>query len=160
MSKALYPGSFDPLTLGHLDIIRRAAEIFGEVEVLISGNPDKSGRLSLDEKTKLIKEAISDIPGASVSSYAGLTVDYARDNNCNILIRGLRGSQDLDSELEMSQINNSLTGIDTVFLMTDPKYSFIRATRVWELLLLGADISKLVPSNVASFLAEKNTTRV
>ena len=152
--KVLYPGSFDPLTLGHLDIIKRAAKIYESVEVLISVNLDKGGRLPVKDRIKLIDNAIqgSKLKNITVKSYEGLTVDYAKKHDFKIILRGIRVSSDFETELEMSQVNKFLSGVETVFLMTSPEYSFIRASRVWELLKLGGDISNLVPTNVASFL--------
>ncbi len=154
--KAVYPGSFDPLTLGHLDIIRRAAKICDTLEILISENPNKHGVLSVDERVKLIQDAIKAeaLTNVTVQSFSGLTVDYARKHNIRVLLRGMRAASDFEAELEMSQVNNFLSELETIFLMTSPQYSFIRASRVWELLRLGADISSLVPANVASYLKE------
>ncbi len=156
--KALYPGSFDPLTLGHLDIIKRATEIFGSVEILVSAYSDKDRKLSLKERIKLIKEATYGMKNVEVNSHDALTVKYAADNKCDVIVRGIRGASDFEYELEMAQINNFLSkGMETVFLMTSPEYSFIRASRVWELLKLGGDIDNLVPRNVANYLREKRS---
>jgi pantetheine-phosphate adenylyltransferase len=154
--RAIYPGSFDPLTLGHLDIIQRASKIFGEVLVLISENPDKSGHITIADRIKLIKEATKDLTNIKVSSHLGLTVDYARDHKYHVLVRGIRAASDFETELEMSQINHSLSeGLETVFLMTSPQYSFIRASRVWELVKFGGNLELLVPDNVKTYLLEK-----
>lgn len=154
--KAVYPGSFDPLTLGHLDIIRRASKIFESVELLISENPNKQGVLSIEERISLVRAAIQaeNLNNVTIQSYSGLTVDYAQEHGFRVLLRGMRAASDFEAELEMSQVNNFLSQLETVFLMTSPQYSFIRASRVWELLRLGADISSLVPINVASYLKE------
>ena len=154
--KAVYPGSFDPLTLGHLDIIRRASKICDSLEILVSENPTKHGVLSVEERMRLSEEAVQQeaLINVTVRCYAGLTVEYARQNAFRILLRGIRAASDFEAELEMSQVNNFLSDLETVFLMTSPQYSFIRASRVWELLRLGGDISNLVPLNVASYLKE------
>lgn len=154
--KAIYPGSFDPLTLGHLDIIKRATKVFGHIEILVSANSsDKTRKLSPEVRAELIKEAIQGLPNIEVKTYGGLTVDYAKEQNCDVIIRGLRAAPDFEIELEMSQINNFLSdGLETVFLMTSPQHSFIRASRVWELVKLGGDINNLVPMNVANYLRE------
>lgn len=153
--KAIYPGSFDPLTLGHLDVITRAANLVDELEVAVSENPDKQRILPLKLRVQLIEEAVSKLGNVKVKPYQGLTVDYAKQSGCALIVRGLRAPSDFEAELGMSQINNSLPdGIDTIFLMTSPGYSFIRASRVWELLKLGGDVSKLVPENVAEYLRE------
>ena len=154
--RAIYPGSFDPLTLGHLDIIKRASKIFTEVLVLISENPDKSGHIKIAERIKLIQEATKGLENVEVSSHLGLTVDYAKKYNYDILVRGIRAASDFETELEMSQINHSLSdGLETVFLMTSPEYSFIRASRVWELVEFGGDLRLLVPDNVKDYLIRK-----
>lgn len=155
--KALYPGSFDPITLGHLDIIKRATEVFGSVEILVSAYSDKNRVLSVEKRMELIKEATKGIKNLIISSHDALTVDYARKHNCSVIIRGMRAASDFEYEMEMSQINNFLSkGMETVFLMTSPEYSFIRASRVWELLKLGGEIDNLVPKNVADYLREHN----
>ncbi len=150
--KAIYPGSFDPPTLGHLDIIHRASKIFDKLLVLVSENLDKAEKLDVTTRINLIKEATSDIKNIEVESSQGLTVDYAKTHGYTVLVRGIRGASDFEIELEMSQINKALSGIETTFLMTDPQYSFIRASRVWELLKFGGDISNLVPPNVGNLL--------
>lgn len=155
--KAIYPGSFDPLTLGHLDIIARASQLFDELTILVSANPNKTGTLDLANRLRLAEEAIKaeKLANVKVTSHDGLTVGYAQEHGYKILLRGIRAASDFENELEMSQVNHFLSGLETVFLMTEPKYSFIRASRVWELLRLGADISNLVPANVANYLKEQ-----
>jgi pantetheine-phosphate adenylyltransferase len=152
--KAIYPGSFDPLTLGHLDIIKRAAKVFDSLDILVSDNPNKQGVLSNDERVHLIKEAVEAIPNVNVKTFTGLTVDYAKKHGFPVILRGIRAASDFEAELEMSQVNNFLSDLETIFLMTSPEYSFIRASRVWELLRLGGDISSLVPRNVADYLRD------
>ena len=151
--RAIYPGSFDPLTLGHLDIIRRASKIFDQVLVLISENTDKSGHIKIADRIKLIKEATENLDNIQITSHLGLTVDYAKEHKYHVLIRGIRAASDFETELEMSQINHSLSdGLEPLFLMTSPEYSFIRASRVWELVEFGGDLGLLVPNNVKQYL--------
>lgn len=151
--KAIYPGSFNPLTLGHLDIIERASKIFDEVLVLVSNNPSKKEKLKVNERVKLIKEATAKLPNIKTTHYDGLTADYARKHGYQVLLRGMRAASDFEMELEMSQVNHSIAdGIETVFLMTSPEHSFIRSSRVWELLEFGAEIHNLVPKNVEKYL--------
>lgn len=160
--KALYPGSFDPFTLGHLDVLTRAAALFNLVEIGIAKNNKKKSILNLEERILLAKDATKHLPNVSVSVIDGLVIDYAREQNIKLLLRGIRAANDFEQELEMSQINRSLSlkgykdSIETVFLMTSPEYSFIRASRVWELLELGGDVSTLVPDCVSTYLEEKN----
>ncbi len=158
--RAIYPGSFDPLTLGHLDIIQRASKIFDQVLVLISENPDKSGHIKIADRIKLIEEATKNLDNIQVGSHLGLTVDYAKKHKFHVLVRGIRAASDFETELEMSQINHSLSdGLETVFLMTSPEYSFIRASRVWELMEFGGDLGVLVPNNVKKYLIRKTPQR-
>lgn len=152
--KAIYPGSFDPLTLGHMDIIRRGSKVFESILVLVAENPNKKDTLDLKTRMDLIKGAIKGIDNVEVKSFNGLTVDYAEKNDFQVILRGIRAASDFEVELEMSQVNNFLSGIETVFLMTSPQNSFIRSSRVWELLRLGANIKNLVPSNVEDYLKE------
>ena len=153
--KAIYPGRFDPFTLGHQDLVARASGMFDEVEVLVSINPNKSYKLKEDARVKLAEEAVKKFKNVKVSKYEGLTVDYAKNNGFKAILRGLRAASDFEMELEMSQINNKLSGIDTMFLMTSPELSFIRASRVWELINLNVDINHIVPKNVANYLEQE-----
>lgn len=156
--KAVYPGSFDPLTLGHLDIIERAAKLFESVVILLSENPDKSGRIKIEDRITLIQDATKEFQNISVDSFTGLTVDYVKKNSYDVLLRAIRDSSDFEAELGMSQINYKLSaGIETVFLMTNPQYSFIRSSRVWEILQFDGDISEMVPENVKQYLMNKVT---
>lgn len=151
--KAVYPGSFDPLTLGHLDIISRAAKNFSQLIVLISENPEKAGRIPLQDRITLIEDATKDLKNVSVATYSGLTVNYVKENGYDVLLRAIRDSSDFESELGMSQINHKLSDeIETLFLMTNPQYSFIRSSRVWELVQFNGDVSGLVPPNVKKYL--------
>lgn len=154
--RAIYPGSFDPITLGHLDIIKRASKIFRNLTILISEHPDKKERIPLEERIKFIKEATKGIKNLKIQTTKGLTVDYAREHGYDVIVRGIRGASDFESELEMSQINYMLSdGIETVFMMTSPQYSYIRSSRVWELMKFGGDLSNLVPANVKKGLKKR-----
>lgn len=150
--RAIYPGSFDPITLGHLDIIGRAKQICEELTILISENNSKKTHLPLDVRVQLIQELTSSMDNVSIKTWHGLTADYAKANNFDVIIRGLRGASDFESELEMSQVNSALNGVQTVFLMTSPEYSFIRSSRVWELMKFAGDFTHFVPDNVAQRL--------
>lgn len=154
--KAVYAGSFDPITLGHLDIIKRACKIFDKVLILVAENHQKSCKISIQDRINLIIQACQNIQDLEVMSYSGLVVDFAKDKGYEVLIRGIRGAGDFETELEMSQINHALSqGMETLFLMTSPECSFIRASRVWELLDFGAKIDSLVPPNVVKFIEAK-----
>ena len=132
--KALYPGSFDPITNGHVDVIQRVSKLFGEVIIAVLKNNEKKEFISLENRLKLVKEASENIKNVSVESFSGLTVQYAKERGATVIVRGLRAPSDFEYELEMSQINYFLSnGLETLFIMTNPKYSFIRSSRVKEL---------------------------
>ena len=157
MKIAIYPGSFDPITNGHLDILKNASEIFDEVIIAVAYNGQKQSFLSTQERVNLIKDCVKDIPNVKVDSFSGLTVDYAKKNGANVLIRGLRAVSDFEYEMQLSQTNSSLCeDIKTVFLTTKPEYNFISSTNIREILNIGGDISKFVPENVNEFLTRKH----
>lgn len=154
--KALYPGSFDPITNGHVDVIKRVAKLFDEVVVAVLNNQSKEEFIPLEDRLRLVKEAIENIKNVSVESFSGLTVKYAKSRNANVIVRGLRAPSDFEYELEMSQINYFLSkGLETLFIMTNPKYSFIRSSRVKELVNLGGEVKELVPNVVFKYLYQK-----
>ena len=154
--KALYPGSFDPITNGHIDIIKRITNLFDDVIIAVLSNQDKRELIPLEDRLKLIKESIVEIKNVAVESFSGLTVEYAKLKGADVIVRGLRAQSDFEYELEMSQINYFLSsGLETVFLMTNPKYSFIRSSRVKEVASLDGDVRKLVPEPVYKYLYRK-----
>ena len=158
MKTAIYPGSFDPITKGHLDVLKRAADIFDKVILVVSVNINKTGFLTTEEKLKLIKESCKDIENVEVESFDGLTIEYAKKKNANVLIRGLRAVSDFEYEMQLSQANNALCAdINTVFLITKPEYNFISSGTVREIAKMKGDVSKFVPEPVAKFLTEKYT---
>jgi pantetheine-phosphate adenylyltransferase len=153
--RAIYPGSFDPLTYGHLDIIHRSIKLFDHVIVAIVGNPGKSPLLPVEVRTKLISETIGNLNGVVVEEFQGLTVDFARQNKIKVLIRGLRAISDFETELAMEQTNNSLyPELETIFLMSKAEYSFISSSIVKEVARLGGDVSHFVPKPVNEYLKE------
>ena len=156
MKTAIYPGSFDPITKGHLDVLKRAADIFDKVIIVVSVNMNKKSFIPLEDRLMLIKEACKDIENIEIDSYNGLTIEYAKKRNANVLIRGLRAVSDFEYEMQLSQANSALcSDIHTVFLITKPKYNFISSGTVKEIALMKGDISKFVPENVAKYLEEK-----
>ena len=158
--KALYPGSFDPITNGHVDVIQRVSKLFDEVIVAVLNNQSKEEFIPLEERLKLVKEAIEGVKNVSVESFSGLTVKYAKSRGAHVIVRGLRAPSDFEYELEMSQINYFLSsGLETLFIMTNPKYSFIRSSRVKELVNLGGEVKELVPSAVYKYLYQKTPLR-
>ncbi|MBT5856442.1 pantetheine-phosphate adenylyltransferase [bacterium] len=154
MSKAIYAGSFDPITNGHIDIVKRAQKLFDEVTIGVIQNPDKKSLFTVDERIKLIQEVLpSDI---SVEGFEGLLVEYARNKNVYTIIRGLRAVSDFDFEFQMALTNRNLDPkIDTVFLMTDVKYSYLSSSIVKQLAGLNANVSDLVQAPVEKALKEK-----
>ncbi len=153
---AVCPGSFDPITMGHMDIITRASSQFDEVTVVVTGNPHKSsGMFTIEERKELIREAVKSLPNVKVDHWAGLLVDYTTAHGINILVKGLRTSLDYEYELPMAQMNRRLTGIDTAFFMTDPKYGYISSTLCKEVTIYGGDVSDMLPEHVAEAMREK-----
>ena len=153
MTIAIYPGSFDPITNGHIDILKSGAEIFDKVIIAVSYNINKKGFLPIDVRTKLIEESIKDIPNVEVDSFQGLTVEYAKKRNAAVLLRGLRTSFDFEYEMQLSQTNSALyKDIKTVFLITKPEYNFISSSAAREILVTKGDISAFVPDAVSEYL--------
>lgn len=159
MKIAVYPGSFDPITKGHLDILKNASEIFDKVIIAVAHNAQKTGFLTVEERVNLIKQSVKDLPNVEVDCFEGLTIEYAKKNNAQILIRGLRAVSDFEYEMQLSQANSSLCQeIKTVFLTTKPEYNFISSSTIREILSNGGDISKFVPDAVFEYLKNKKGT--
>ena len=155
--KALYAGSFDPLTNGHLNIIERAAKMYDSLTVAIVVNPNKSGFFTVDERVEIAKEVTGHIPNVKVDRFSGLLADYVNENGFVAYVRGLRATTDFENELQMAQMNARLFTEDTetIFLMTDPKYSFISSSLIKEVASLGGSVEGLVPEYVVSRIEEK-----
>ena len=157
MKAAIYPGSFDPMTYGHLDIIKRAANIFDELTVSVLNNKAKTPLFSVEERVKILQEAVKDLPNVKVESFSGLLVDYAKAKDVHVVIRGLRAITDFEYELQLSQANNAMNNeLKTVFLITKPEYNFISSSMVREILINKGDISQFVPPVVCEFLTSKH----
>lgn len=146
-TRALYTGSFDPLTNGHLNIIERAARLYDELTVGIIANPSKKSMFSLEERKDMINETLSHLDNVNVDCFSGLLADYVNENKFNVVVRGLRASMDFEYEIQMAHMNARLFDehVETVFLMTDPKYSFISSSMMKEVHTLGGSIEGLVP---------------
>ena len=155
--KALYAGSFDPVTMGHLDIIRRAAKLCDELVVGVIRNPQKSSMFTEEERIEMIKLSTSGLPNVRVDDFSGLLADYVNSNDFDIVIRGLRGTTDFDSEIQMAQLHSILYNdkVETVFLMTSPEYSFISSSMVKEVYLLDGNVDRLVSREVLEFMNSK-----
>jgi pantetheine-phosphate adenylyltransferase len=155
MTLAIYPGSFDPITKGHLDVLETGAQIFGKVIIAVARNSEKNGFLSVDERVTLIKESTFNLKNVEVDSFDGLTINYARETGAEVLIRGLRAVSDFEYEMQLSQTNSALADeIKTVFLITKPEYNFISSSTVKEVLQNGGDVSKFVPEPVYKYLTK------
>lgn len=156
MIKAVFAGSFDPPTNGHLDIIDRASKLFEKVDVVISVNPDKKYMFSQEERLEMMKELIVDYPNVSVHVYEGLIVNYAKQENASVLVRGVRSANDFTYEFDLALMNQNLNpDIETVFLQSKEKYTIVKSSSIKELAKFGGDISRMVPESVAKRLIEK-----
>ena len=157
MKRAVYPGSFDPVTFGHLDVIRRASEMFDLLVVSVLDNKAKTPLFSVEERVKILKEATKDIPNVQVDSFSGLLINYAAENGIHVAVRGLRAITDFEYELQIAQTNRKLSGekLDTVFLTTSLEYAYLSSSSVKEIASFGGDISQCVPEFVAKLIYEK-----
>jgi len=154
--KAIYPGSFDPVTYGHIDLIRRAQEIFPELVVAVAHNPHKNPLFSVKERVQMLKKATSEFKGVTVTDFDGLVVEYARKNKAHVLIRGLRMLSDFEYEFQMALTNRKIApDIETIFLMPQESYSYISSKLLKEAVSLGADLSCFVPDYVGKALKNK-----
>ncbi len=157
MKAAIYPGSFDPVTYGHLDIIRRASEIFDELTVSVLNNKTKTPLFSVEERVKMLKEATRDLPNVTIDSFSGLLINYAAEKNIHVAIRGLRAITDFEYELQIAQTNRKFSDgkLDTVFLTTSLEYAYLSSSTVKEIASFNGDISECVPDFVGRLLYEK-----
>lgn len=156
-TKAIYPGSFDPLTYGHLDLIKRAKEIFPHLIVAVAHNSSKKQLFSVKERIKMIKQATADIKGLIIDDFDGLVVDYCRDKKVNVIVRGLRMISDFEYEFQMALTNRKLSPehIETIFLMPHESYSYLSSRLLKEAVSLGADLSCFVPKQIEKALKQK-----
>ena len=156
MKIAIYPGSFDPMTFGHLDIIERSAKMVDKLYVSVLINSAKNALFSIDERVSMIKEMTSYLPNVEVTSFRGLLVDYAKEMNASIIVRGLRAITDFEYELQIAQTNRIVNpAVDTIFLTTSLEYSYLSSTIVKEVASYGGDISKFVPKKIEDAIFEK-----
>ncbi len=157
MVKAIYPGSFDPVTFGHIDVIRRASRMFDEVTVAILFNKDKTSLFSVSERVKMLQDICKDFPNVKVDSFNGLTTEYAKQIDAHVSIRGLRAVSDFEYELQIAQTNKLLSkgSLDTVFLTTSMEYSYLSSSAVKEIAMFGGDITPCVPPAVRDLIEAK-----
>ncbi|MCM1183798.1 MAG: pantetheine-phosphate adenylyltransferase [Roseburia sp.] len=157
MNNAVYPGSFDPMTLGHLDVIRRAAQMFDHLTVSVLDNKAKNALFSVEERVNILKEATRDLANVTVDSFNGLLIDYTNRKNIHISVRGLRAITDFEYELQIAQTNRKLSKgkLDTVFLTTSLEYAYLSSSSVKEIAAFQGDISQCVPDFVAELVYEK-----
>lgn len=154
MAIALCPGSFDPVTNGHLDIVERTARHFDSVIVAVGGNPSKSQPLfTVEQRQEMLHECVEHLPNVRIDVFKGLLVDFATEHGAHAIVKGLRAVSDFDYELQMAQMNQQLSGIDTFFISTSPQYSFLSSSLVREVARFGGDVSEMVPVSVAERLA-------
>ena len=156
MKAAIYPGSFDPVTFGHLDVIRRAASIFDELTVSVLNNTQKTPLFSVEERVRILEEATKDLPNVKVDSFSGLLIDYARKKDVHVAIRGLRAITDFEYELQIAQTTRKLSGgeLDTIFLTTSLEYAYLSSSSVKEISEFPGDISQCVPEFAARLVYE------
>ena len=155
MATALCPGSFDPVTNGHLDIISRTARHFDDVIVAVIRNPQKAQSLfTLEERQEMLLDVTSHLPNVRIDFFMGLLVEFAKDHGANAIVKGLRAVSDFDYELQMAQMNQRLSGIDTFFISTSPQHSFLSSSLVREVARFGGDVTSMVPPHVGDRLAE------
>ena len=159
MKRAVCPGSFDPITYGHLDIIERASKQFDEVIVAVFANRKKEGLFSVEERLELITTNISKYGNVKVDSGSGLLVDYCKAKDIDVIVKGLRAVTDFDYELQMAQVHTQASGVETMFMATSPTHSFLSSSIVKELAYYGGDVSTMVPANVNAALKARAAAR-
>jgi pantetheine-phosphate adenylyltransferase len=155
MRRAVCPGSFDPPTNGHLDVVGRSSALFDEVVVAVLVNKSKKSLFTVDERMDMLTEVLSEYPNVTVGSFHGLLVDYCRANDIRAIVKGLRAVTDFDYELQMAQMNQRLSGVDTLFMSTSPEYSFVSSSLVKEVATYGGDVAHLLPPTVHRRLLDR-----
>jgi pantetheine-phosphate adenylyltransferase len=153
--RCVCPGSFDPVTNGHIDVIERAGQLFDEVSVVVTINQNKHSMFDVEERKEMLRESTAHLPNVSVDAFHGLLVDYCRAHDARAIVKGLRAVSDFDYELQMAQMNHRLSSVDTVFVPTSPDSSFLSSSLVKEVAMWGGDVSGLVPAAVLRRLMER-----
>lgn len=153
--RAIFPGTFDPITNGHLDVINRGIKLFDELIVAVGRSPVKNPLFSPEERVEMITELVADIQGVSVEDFGGLTVEYAAKKKADVILRGLRSLTDVQYEFQLAMTNRSVAGIETIFVMTSEQYGFTSSTLIREVASLGGDVSNLIPKIIYNRLQQK-----
>ena len=153
--RAIFPGSFDPITNGHLDVIKRGIKLFDELIIAVGRSPVKNQLFTPEERVEMIAELITDMPGISVESFDGLTVEYAAKKKADVILRGLRSLTDVQYEFQLAMTNRAVAGIETVFVMTGEQYGFTSSTLIRQVASLGGNLTKLIPKNVHNRLQQR-----
>lgn len=153
--RAIFPGSFDPITNGHLDVVRRAIDLFDELIIAVGRSPVKNQLFTPQERVEMIAELITDMPGVIVESFEGLTVEYAARRQANVILRGLRSLTDVQYEFQLALTNRAVAGIETIFIMSSEQYGFTSSTLIREVASLGGDLSNLIPPSINRRLEER-----
>jgi pantetheine-phosphate adenylyltransferase len=154
-TRAIFPGSFDPITYGHMDVISRGVKLFDELIVAIGRSPIKNSLFTPEERVEMITELVADMPNIKVESFDGLTVEYAKEKKADAILRGLRSLTDVQYEFKLAMTNRTVAGIETVFVMTSEEYGFTSSTLTREIASLGGDVSKLVPKPICDRLKQR-----
>jgi pantetheine-phosphate adenylyltransferase len=153
--RVIFPGTFDPITNGHLDVINRGIKLFDELIIAVGRSPIKNPLFTPEERVEMIAELVADIPGVSVESFDGLTVEYAAKKKANAILRGLRSLTDVQYEFKLAMTNRAVTGIETIFVMTSEEYGFTSSTLIREVASLGGNVSNLIPKNIYNRLQQQ-----
>jgi pantetheine-phosphate adenylyltransferase len=154
-TRAIFPGSFDPITNGHLDVIERGIKLFDELIVAVGRSPIKNPLFTPEERVEMIRELVAKMPRVKVESFDCLTVEYAKNKEADVILRGLRSLTDVQYEFQLAMTNRAVAGIETVFVMTSEQYGFTSSTMIREIAALGGDVSSLVPENVYGHLKQR-----
>jgi len=153
--RAIFPGSFDPITNGHLDVINRSIKLFDELIIAVGRSPIKNPLFTPEERVEMIAELVADMPGVSVESFEGLTVEYAAKKKADVILRGLRSLTDVQYEFQLAMTNRAVAGIETVFVMTSEQYGFTSSTLIREVASLGGNVSNLIPESIYNRLRKR-----
>ncbi|NIP24618.1 MAG: pantetheine-phosphate adenylyltransferase [Phycisphaerae bacterium] len=153
--RAVFPGSFDPITNGHLDVINRGIKLFDELIIAVGRSPVKNQLFTPQERVEMIAEIVADMPGVSVESFDGLTVEYAAKKEAHVILRGLRSLTDVQYEFQLAMTNRAVAGIETIFVMTSEQYGFTSSTLIREVATLGGDLSNLIPESIRKRIQQR-----